>query len=75
MNYKVEWIDENEIAQILKHPNKSVKDKFILLIHVKDGRIPELSKYALQKLGLEGRTLCILTTEDGTVQQYKTLFL
>lgn len=68
LNYKFELIGKDKIAKILKYPQKSVQDKFILLIDV-NGRIPETSKVALRKLGLEGRTLCILNTVDGKVQQ------
>lgn len=63
LNCKVKWIGKNKIGEIRKHPQKIAMEKFILLIDVK-GRIPETLKNALQILGLEGRTLSILTTVD-----------
>ena len=62
-NCKVEWIGTKQIDMIEKYPQKSAKGKFILLINVKR-RIPETINYDLKILGIEGRTLSILTERD-----------
>lgn len=52
-NCKVEWIGKKQVENIGKKPQKSAKDKFILLINVKR-RIPETIDYDLNVLGFEG---------------------